>query len=154
LICVGRLKAGAERDLSDRYLERTRAAGRALGLTLDVKELDEAAGRRAADRKAGEAALIEKLVAGGRLVAFDETGRALDSLGFAALLRAGLDDGLSSLSFVIGGPDGLDEAIRARASDVIAFGAMTWPHQLVRIMASEQIYRAVTILLGHPYHRV
>ena len=87
------------------------------------------------------------------MIAFDEAGQPLDSIGFAAHVGAARDEGAASLSLVIGGPDGLDAQVRQRAARVIAFGAMTWPHQLVRIMACEQIYRAVTILGGHPYHR-
>ena len=88
------------------------------------------------------------------IVALDERGRALDSPGFAVLLGAARDGGHGELAVVIGGADGLDPEYRHGADHVIAFGAMTWPHQLVRVMAAEQIYRAVTILAGHPYHRV
>lgn len=155
LICVGKAKAGAERDLADRYLERARLAGRALGLAVDLKDIDESRARRPADRKADEAkALAAALSPETQVITLDETGRTLDSAAFAQLIGAARDGGLSSLALVIGGPDGLDQAFRQRAAHVIAFGAMTWPHQLVRIMAAEQVYRAVTILAGHPYHRV
>ena len=153
LLCVGRLKASAERDLAARYLDRAKAAGRSLGIVLDVRELEESRARRAEDRKAEEAEAILEVAGSGRMIAFDEAGRPLDSVGFAARIGAARDESAARLSLVIGGPDGLDPRVRERAADVVAFGAMTWPHQLVRIMASEQIYRAVTILGGHPYHR-
>ena len=152
LLCVGRPKAGAERDLADRYLERAKLAGRALGLAVGSRELAESRTRRPSDRKAEEAGAILATV-GRPLIAFDETGQVLDSEGLAKIVRTALDEGTGTLAFVIGGPDGLDQTVRDAATQVVALGAMTWPHQLVRIMVAEQIYRAVTILAGHPYHR-
>ena len=84
----------------------------------------------------------------------DERGKAFGSEAFAADLAAARDAGAPAYALIIGGPDGIDPELRAKSSLVLAFGAMTWPHQLVRIMAAEQIYRAITILSGHPYHRV
>ncbi len=154
LVCVGRLKAGPERTLAERYLERAVAAGRTIGLGVEMRELAESRARRAEDRKAEEAAAIRALLPpDAALIALDETGTAMDSAGVAKLVGARRDDGTPLLALVIGGPDGLDAALRRDAAATIAFGAMTWPHQLVRIMAAEQIYRAVTILAGHPYHR-
>ena len=154
LACVGRAKAGAERDLAARYLERASLAGRSAGLAVDLREIDESRARRPDDRKAEEAkALLSAIGSQARFIALDETGQAMDSVRFAALIGTARDEGVSTLALVIGGPDGLDPDVRRRAAHTIAFGAMTWPHQLVRIMASEQIYRAVTILTGHPYHR-
>jgi 23S rRNA (pseudouridine1915-N3)-methyltransferase len=154
LICVGRAKAGAERDLAARYIERAKLAGRAAGLVVELREIDESRARRPADRKTGEAkAIAAQIEPGGLVVALDETGKPADSLHFASLIGAARDEGAPGFNLVIGGPDGLDPAWRRTAAHVIAFGAMTWPHQLVRIMAGEQIYRAVTILTGHPYHR-
>ena len=152
---VGRLKAGPERDLAARYIERARAAARPLGLSgPDVRELEESRARRAEDRKAEEAkALLALVPAGARMVALDERGAAISSEKFAQALATARDDGAPALALLIGGPDGFDEELRRRANLVIAFGAMTWPHQLVRVMAGEQIYRAITILSGHPYHR-
>ena len=153
LVCVGRLKAGPERDLATRYLDRARLAGRAMGLDIASREIDESRARRPADRRMEEAGAI-RAAAGSdtHLIVLDETGDAVGSEAFAALLDGARTDG-RGLALVIGGPDGLDPALRKMASLRIAFGAMTWPHQLVRIMASEQVYRAVTILAGHPYHR-
>ena len=154
LLCVGRLKAGAERDLAARYLERAKLAGRSIGLAFELRELDESRARRPDDRKAEEARSILAAAGGSaRLIVLDETGRHMSSDAFAAVVGAARDDGTSALALIVGGPDGLDPALRDAASVCLAFGAMTWPHQLVRIMASEQLYRAVTILSGHPYHR-
>lgn len=152
---VGRLKAGPERDLAARYVERARAAARPLGLAgPEVRELEESRARRAEDRKAEEArALLALVPPGGRIAVLDERGASISSEDFAGRLARARDDGAPAFTFFVGGPDGLDEALRARAGLVLAFGAMTWPHQLVRIMAAEQIYRAMTILSGHPYHR-
>lgn len=153
LICVGRLKAGPERELFARYAERIRALRR-LGLEgLELKEIDEskAAGAERASREAME--LLAALPAESRLAAFDERGRAETSAAFAQFIASERDRGCKALWFVIGGAEGLDESVRARATAVFSFGAMTLPHQLARILAAEQIYRAMTILSGHPYHR-
>ena len=154
LVCIGRQKAGAERDLTARYIERATIAGRSLGLAMSVREIDESRAQRPELRKAEEAKAIRaSLGALSRIVALDESGESMDSLGFAGLVGAARDEGAAGLALVVGGPDGLDPAFRRTAAHTIAFGAMTWPHQLVRIMAAEQVYRAVTILAGHPYHR-
>ena len=153
LICVGRLKAGPERELFARYAERIRALRR-LGLEgLDLKEIDEskAAGAERASREAME--LLAALPAESRLAAFDERGRAETSAAFAQFIASERDRGCKALWFAIGGAEGLDESVRVRATAVFSFGAMTLPHQLARILAAEQIYRAMTILSGHPYHR-
>jgi 23S rRNA (pseudouridine1915-N3)-methyltransferase len=87
------------------------------------------------------------------LVVLDEGGKAVTSLDFAAQLGAWRDGGQPGLAIVIGGADGLDPTVRARADLIFAFGAATLPHGLVRVLALEQLYRAMTILSGHPYHR-
>ena len=97
---------------------------------------------------------VTKLPEGARIVLCDERGKSLASADFAADIAAARDSGETAYVLVIGGPDGLDANLRAEAKRVIAFGAMTWPHQLARIMAAEQAYRALTILAGHPYHRL
>jgi 23S rRNA (pseudouridine1915-N3)-methyltransferase len=154
LICVGRLKAGPEREIYTRYAERI-AALRRLGLEgLDLREIDESKAKSPAERMAREGAEMLALVppdAG--LALFDERGRAADSAAFARFIESERDAGRKALWFAIGGSEGLDESLRARAQAVFSFGAMTLPHQLVRILAAEQIYRAMTILSGHPYHR-
>jgi 23S rRNA (pseudouridine1915-N3)-methyltransferase len=155
LATIGRLKAGPERELATRYLERSVAAARGIGLTgVEARELDESRARRPEDRKVEEArALRAILPAGARLVLLDERGKSLSSEAFAADVGKARDAGAPAYVLAVGGPDGFDPALRSEAALVLAFGAMTWPHQLVRIMAAEQIYRAITILAGHPYHR-
>lgn len=152
---VGRMKAGPERDLLDRYVTRARASARPLGIAgLDLVEVEEGRGRSAEERKREEAAALSaRLPAGTVVVALDERGRSLPSQDFAARIGALADAGTPALAFVIGGPDGFDEGFRAAARDVVSFGAATMPHQLVRVVLAEQIYRAVTILTRHPYHR-
>lgn len=156
VIAVGRLKAGPERELVSRYADRLRATGRSIGLDGPrLVELPESPARRDLDRKAEEAqAILGQLGEGARLVAFDETGACLDSAAFAKILGEWRDSGVPAAAFVIGGADGLGEAVRARASLTLAFGRMTMPHQIVRALVLEQLYRAATILSGHPYHRV
>lgn len=155
LVSVGRTKAGPERDLVARYIERARSAGRAIGFNgVELREVEESRARRLEDRKAEEAkGILAQLPAGGGLIAFDETGQLSASRAFAADLGARRDRGSGATAFVVGGPDGLADTIRVSASLVLSLGAMTFPHQLVQVMVAEQIYRAVTILAGHPYHR-
>ena len=155
LYAVGRLKSGPERDLTARYVDRFKKAGAAIGLDFNrVVELPESRASNAAVRKREEAdALTRQLPQDRTLVALDERGKALDSQAFAATLARWRDDGQRDLCIVIGGADGLDPEFLNQADATICFGKMTWPHQLVRIMVAEQLYRAVTILTGHPYHR-
>ncbi len=155
LIAVGRLKAGPERDLSSRYLERIEASARGVGLPgIDLREIPESRARRPQDRQTEEGESILALAPpGARLIVLDERGKSIGSNEFAADIGKARDAGAPAYALIIGGPDGLDPALRGRASLVLSFGAMTWPHQLARIMAAEQLYRAVTILAGHPYHR-
>ncbi len=153
LAAIGRLKKGAESELVERYAERGVATARKLGIAFQLRDLPEGKGERAAERMAREAdALRSVLPPKALVIALDEGGHNLTSADFAALLGRCRDDG-RDCAVVIGGPDGLDEDFRRSAGKVIAFGAMTWPHQLVRGMAAEQVYRALTILSGHPYHR-
>lgn len=155
LFAVGRLKAGPEKDLAARYLDRFAKAGPAIGLEFSrVVEVQESRLPQAEGRKREEAAQLEKALPDGAvLILLDERGKALGSEDFANLIGRYRDDGKRDLMIAIGGADGLDPDLVARADAQICFGKMTWPHQLVRIMAAEQLYRAVTILSGHPYHR-
>ncbi|MFC3073968.1 23S rRNA (pseudouridine(1915)-N(3))-methyltransferase RlmH [Shinella pollutisoli] len=156
LFAVGRLKAGPEKELAARYLDRFAKAGPAVGLDLGrISEVAESRAGNAETRKREEAAMLEKaLPEGGVLVLLDERGKALDSPAFADLLAGFRDAGKRDLVIAVGGADGLDPALRDRADAILCLGRLTWPHQLVRILIAEQLYRAVTILSGHPYHRV
>jgi 23S rRNA (pseudouridine1915-N3)-methyltransferase len=154
IAAIGRMKAGPERDLAERYLDRVNKAGGRLALSLSVRELPESRAGSADTRKDQEAAaLVDALPPGAVLVALDETGRNLDSRAFAQHIARWRDDGVSDLVFAIGGADGLGPSLLDKATLRLALGAMTWPHQMVRLMLAEQVYRAVTILSGHPYHR-
>jgi 23S rRNA (pseudouridine1915-N3)-methyltransferase len=155
VIAIGRLKQGPERELSERYRERFEDIGRKLGFRgLEIREIPESRGRDAATRIAEEAAAIsaaifEKSV----LVALDERGENVDSASFARHLGRWRDEAVANTIFTIGGADGLSPELWRKAKLRLAFGSATWPHQMVRVMLLEQIYRAATILAGHPYHR-
>ena len=155
VIAIGRLKQGPERELADRYRERFEDISRKLGFRgLEIHEIAESRARDAATRMSEEAAAIsaaipEKSV----LVALDERGDNIDSAGFARHLGRWRDDQVANTIFVIGGADGLSPDLQRKAKLRVAFGAATWPHQMVRVMLLEQVYRAATILAGHPYHR-
>ncbi len=155
LIGVGRLKAGPERELFARYFKRAADLARAQGIAaVELREIDESRARRAEDRCAEEARAIRAAVAKGAwLTLLDERGAALTSRQWAEEIGRARDGGVGAYALAIGGPDGLDPALRSEAHALISFGAMTWPHQLVRTMAAEQLYRALSILGGHPYHR-
>lgn len=155
VIAVGKLKQGPERDLADRYKSRFDDIGRKLGFRgLDIHELGESRARDAATRMAEEAAAISALMPeGSQLVALDERGQSLASPSFATQLGHWRDASVPGTIFVIGGADGLSPELRRKAKLCLSFGAATWPHQMVRVMLLEQIYRAATILAGHPYHR-
>ncbi len=154
LLCVGRMKAGPERELFQRYTQRI-AEFRNLGLQgLEVKEVSESRARAVAPRIGEEGeALLAALPAEATLAVFDERGEAASSVDFAGFIEKERDRGRANLWFAIGGAEGLDAALRERAVVAYSFGKMTLPHQFVRILAAEQIYRAMTILAGHPYHR-
>ena len=148
---MGRLRAGPERDLVDDYYLRFDRTGRALGLG-PVAELE------VEDKKnlgmSAEAILLDRAMPSGALIAtLDERGRVMTSPEFAEQLARWRDAGRQDVAFVIGGADGIDPALRARADFSLSFGKMVWPHMLVRVMLAEQIYRATTILSGGPYHR-
>jgi 23S rRNA (pseudouridine1915-N3)-methyltransferase len=150
LLAVGRFGRTPEAALSRDYLDRAAAAGRSLGLhPVDLVEVES--------RKAGKAAEGEVLLAAlgddAHLIACDEHGAARSSRNLAEHIAALRDGGTRRLVFAIGGADGLAPPVLAAAREKLAFGIQTWPHALVRVMLAEQIYRAVTILGGSPYHR-
>ncbi|MEC9342456.1 MAG: 23S rRNA (pseudouridine(1915)-N(3))-methyltransferase RlmH [Pseudomonadota bacterium] len=152
---VGRMKSGPESQLLDRYCDRIRKTGRTLGIgTLAQREIAESRAARPQARRDEEATgLLAALAPGGMVVSLDETGRDEGSLDFARRIETGLGDGTPEIAFLIGGPDGHGAEIAGRAHHLLRFGRATWPHQFVRVMLAEQLYRAVTILSGHPYHR-
>ena len=156
LFAVGRLKTGPEKELASRYLDRFAKAGPAVGLELlRVVEIAESRAANPETRKKEEGSALEKaLPEGAILVLLDERGKSLSSEAFAGLIGSNRDNGKRDLMLAIGGADGLDPDLYARAHMVLNLGSMTWPHQIVRILIAEQLYRAVTILSGHPYHRV
>lgn len=148
------MKQGPERELVARYLDRAVATGKPLALTgFEVTELAESRASSGGSRKAEEAKALAAALPEGITVALDERGKSLASEAFANQLGRWRDDGRPAVSFVIGGADGLDPSFTANADLVLSFSPLTWPHQLVRIMLAEQLYRATTILSGHPYHR-
>jgi 23S rRNA (pseudouridine1915-N3)-methyltransferase len=155
LICVGRLKAGPERELFERYFKRLTDSARSVGIAgVDLREIDESRARRPQDRREEEAAAIVAAAPSGAVwVALDQRGDSPTSEEWAADIGRARDAAQPAYAVVIGGPDGLSASLRAKARRVVSFGAMSWPHQLVRVMASEQLYRAASILSGHPYHR-
>ena len=155
VIAIGRMKSGPERELVERYLKRCRASGPAIGWQgFEVSEFSESRKNTAPLRKSEEAkAILGTLPTGASLIALDEAGSNRTSEKFALNIARLSEQGTGHLGFVIGGPDGLAESVRSSAAHVLSFSPLTWPHQLVRIMLAEQLYRATTILAGHPYHR-
>jgi len=155
VISIGRLKQGPERELAQRYRERFDDFGRKLGFQgLEIHEIAESRARDAATRIADEAAAMAAAIpVKSVLVALDERGDNIDSAAFARQLGRWRDEAVGSTIFAIGGADGLSPDLRRKAKLRIAFGSATWPHQMVRVMLLEQLYRAATILAGHPYHR-
>ena len=155
VIAVGRLKDGPERELAERYRRRCNELGRRLGFrAIEFHEIPESRTRDAATRILAEAASIAALIPDKTVVvALDERGKSLDSAAFSAQLGRWREAMVAAVAFVIGGADGLSPDLRRKANLTLAFGAATWPHQMVRVMLLEQLYRAATILSGHPYHR-
>tara|TARA_R110002126_G_scaffold134306_4_gene278462 strand:+ start:14 stop:484 length:471 start_codon:yes stop_codon:yes gene_type:complete len=151
IIAVGRLRGGPEADLISDYLTRFDRTGRALSLgPAQVVEVDD----RKGGGMAAEAELLRRAVPKGALLAvMDERGQVESSPKFAERLAGWRDGGRSDLALVIGGADGIDPSLRAEADFALSFGAMVWPHMLVRVMLAEQLYRAASILAGAPYHR-
>ncbi|MEM8792628.1 MAG: 23S rRNA (pseudouridine(1915)-N(3))-methyltransferase RlmH [Pseudomonadota bacterium] len=148
---VGRMAPGPERTLVEDYLSRAGAAGRQMGLSpVSLTEIDERKAR-------GQAEQSEKLLAtvpsGAQIMALDERGKGMTSPDFAKLLGRLRDQGVSETCFLIGGADGHTQALRDRSGLLLSFGPMVWPHMLARVMLAEQLYRAVSILGGSPYHR-
>jgi 23S rRNA (pseudouridine1915-N3)-methyltransferase len=156
IIAVGQMRGADEMPLVEDFHRRIEASGRQLGISgLSILELREKRGLTGGEKKRSENALIADALArrSGPLIVLDETGKSLTSRAFADRLQGWIERGDSDVTFVIGGADGLDDTIRARADMVLSLGPMTWPHMLARVLLCEQIWRSVSILTRHPYHR-
>ena len=150
ILAIGRLGRAPEAAMARDYAERATAAGRSLGLgPVEILEAEP----RKPGKPAEADALAALLAPGDHLIACDEHARAATSRDFAQTIAKLRDRGERRLAFAIGGADGLDASLLERADQALAFGVQTWPHALVRAMLAEQVYRAVTILAGSPYHR-
>ena len=152
---IGRLKDGPERELAERFRKRAAQSGRNIGFRdVDVVEVRESRAPDVGKRMIEESIALTSIIPDRAItIILDERGESLDSATLASRLGRWRDDGRPATIFIIGGDDGLAPALRDKASLKLAFGAATWPHQLVRVMLLEQIYRAISILSGHPYHR-
>jgi 23S rRNA (pseudouridine1915-N3)-methyltransferase len=145
LLAVGKAKQGPEQEMFTRYAKRLRPA-------LELAEFAEGRGAPAEIKRREGQAILAAVPAGAFLVALDEAGVRPTSLELAAMLEEWLGNG-KPLCFVIGGAEGLDQALIQRANRTLSLGSLTWPHMLVRVMLAEQLYRARSIAAGHPYHR-
>ncbi len=152
---VGRLKQGPETDLSERYRKRAAQTGRQLNWRdVEVIEIRESRAEDPAKRRLEESIALATIIPDkAAVVLLDVTGKALDSAAFATQLATWRGNDRPAVVFMIGGADGLAPSLRDKADLRLSFGAATWPHQLVRVLLLEQLYRATTILTGHPYHR-
>ena len=157
LCAVGRLK-DAECTLFDRYWQRIEAGGRGVGLSpVRAIELPESREATAVQRQAAEARRLlsaAEAEADTTIVALDERGKAMTSAAFTDMIRRQRDDGCREMAFLLGGPDGHGPVVAQAARITLSLGPMTLPHGLARVVLAEQLYRCVTILAGHPYHRV
>lgn len=148
---VGRLRDSPEAALTADYLARAAASGRSLGFK--SADLIEVEGKPPGDARAEAAALFKATPDGAKTILLDERGAEWTSRQLAERLARWRDDGVTHACFWIGGADGVSQSVKDQADEKLALGRQTWPHRLVRVMISEQIYRAVTILSGNPYHR-
>ena len=152
---IGKLKSGPEKMLAHDYASRIEAMGRKAGInSLKISDFSESQGQTLQQRMTEEAGILwSALPPSSHVIALDERGSSQSSEAFAARIAKLAEQGTTDLAFLIGGADGHDPMTRKKANELMSFGAMTWPHRLVRIMLLEQIYRSVTILVNHPYHR-
>jgi 23S rRNA (pseudouridine1915-N3)-methyltransferase len=155
VLAVGNARGTPEGALTEDYAGRARAFGKRYGFTsVAVEEIGVSKLREARARLAAEGdRLAERIPAGAQVILLDAKGKGMTSEDFAETLGAMRDAGARDLVFLIGGPDGMVLPASVKPSRSLAFGAQVWPHLLVRAMLAEQIYRAITILGGHPYHR-
>jgi 23S rRNA (pseudouridine1915-N3)-methyltransferase len=152
---IGRLKQGPERELAERYRKSAADIGRRAGVKhVEVIEIRESRARDVERRMIEESIALTSLITEQcKAVLLEQRGQNLDSAAFTDFLRRWRDTGVPEIVFIIGGPDGLAPSLHDKAALHLALGAATWPHQLLRIMLLEQLYRAMSILTGHPYHR-
>jgi 23S rRNA (pseudouridine1915-N3)-methyltransferase len=155
IYAIGHMRGTPEGELCEDFCDRARKMGRNMGFAaVSLEELSVSKHRDADTRMKDEAErLSARLPEGAHIVLLDARGKGMTSEDFAEMLGALRDAGTKHLTFVIGGPDGLGTLPKIRAGRSLAFGPQTWPHLLVRAMLAEQVYRALTILAGHPYHR-
>jgi 23S rRNA (pseudouridine1915-N3)-methyltransferase len=155
VVAIGKLKSGPEKLLAEDYANRTLAIGKQAGIkALKINDWPESQRAEVALRMAEEESQLWSAVpVSAHVIVLDERGKSTSSEQFSASLRKVMDRGVSDVVFMIGGPDGHSAATREKANELMALGPMTWPHRLLRIMLLEQIYRSVTIMLNHPYHR-
>jgi 23S rRNA (pseudouridine1915-N3)-methyltransferase len=149
------LQDGPERELAERYRKRAEQVGRRIGFrAMEVVEIRESRAQERGKRRLEESIALANIIPSqAATVILDEGGENLGSAALAAQLARWRDGGAPAAIFIVGGDDGLADSLREKARLKLAFGAVTWPHQLVRVMLLEQLYRAVAILSGHPYHR-
>lgn len=151
IAAVGRLRDAPEATLTADYLARAAASGRRLGFkSVDLVEVEA---KPPGDPRAEASALYRATPEAARKILLDERGGEWTSRQLAEKLARWRDDGLPCATFWIGGADGVSQSVKDNADEKLAFGRQTWPHRLVRVMIAEQIYRALTILCGTPYHR-
>ncbi|MFA5955044.1 23S rRNA (pseudouridine(1915)-N(3))-methyltransferase RlmH [Hyphomicrobium sp.] len=152
---IGKLKDAEERAIVERYAKRLTGAGKSLGLgPLDIREYPESRAAEVVERKRDEAARLLKDIGPSDIaIVLEPTGKSLTSEAFAAFIRDARDGGAKACVFLIGGPDGHGGAVLSAAALKLSLGALTLPHGLARVVLAEQLYRAATILSGHPYHR-
>jgi len=151
IAAVGKLRDAPEAALVADYVTRAANAGRQLGFkSVDLIEVEA---KPSGDQRAEAGALFRATPDDARKILLDERGAEWTSRQLAEKLARWRDDGIPSVTFWIGGADGVSQSVKDNADEKLAFGRQTWPHRLVRVMIAEQIYRALTILCGTPYHR-
>jgi len=155
IAAIGKMKSGPEKLLAEEYITRIPPLGKKAGITaLKIADWSESQKPDAAQRMAEEAGQLWSAVPSGAFViALDERGKSLTSQALSAKICKLAEQGVGDLIFLLGGPDGHAAETRQKAGELLALGPMTWPHRLARVMLLEQIYRSVTILVNHPYHR-
>lgn len=146
IIAVGKVKKGAWADLVSDYVTR-------LKWNTKIIEVESKLTDERAQQEHEQSLILEKLDMTSTIIILDERGKSQRSIDFAKTIEKYRDTGVGKITFIIGGANGLNEAVREKSSLMLSFGTQTWPHVMVRVMLLEQIYRAQQILVGHPYHR-